>query len=338
MKTERIYKFDNYKFFLICCVVLGHIGNKYAPQSRTLAMAQFWVYLFHMPAFIFVSGLFSKKTIDMKRWNKIVPYIFLYVVMEIIEYVASVMVRGVEQSGLDLFHENGVPWFALTMFWCFFITVFVRKVHPGYVLVVSILLSVISGYCANIGSFLVIQRTIIFYPFFYLGYIIEIDKLLEFTNKIIVKIISTIVIIGSLVWVAENYEKVAAWRSLFRARYTYMEMSAQYQWGFLWRLAAYGISFIMLIAIISIVPYRKLPISWLGQRTLSVFVLHYPLLVIMFNKWDWMMNWMPDGKVAVHALIVCFVVVLFTSLKPFDYLVRLIMNVPERKKADIQRS
>ena len=64
--SSRLYKWDNYKLFLIICVVLGHIGNYYAASSPLLAKAQFWVYLFHMPAFIFVSGLFSKK-LSMKK-------------------------------------------------------------------------------------------------------------------------------------------------------------------------------------------------------------------------------------------------------------------------------
>ncbi len=57
---KRIYKWDNVKLFLIFLVIFGHILDLEASPSRLMETINFWIYSFYMPAFIFVSGLFSK--------------------------------------------------------------------------------------------------------------------------------------------------------------------------------------------------------------------------------------------------------------------------------------
>lgn len=65
----RIIKLDNLKFFLIFLVVLGHIFEEVIAAGNAnwdVKSARFFIYLFHMPLFLFVSGIFSKKNIDNK--------------------------------------------------------------------------------------------------------------------------------------------------------------------------------------------------------------------------------------------------------------------------------
>lgn len=59
--TKRIYKWDNLKCFLIVMVVIGHFVNQYAPISNTMKSLSLFIYSFHMPLFIFLSGLLQKK-------------------------------------------------------------------------------------------------------------------------------------------------------------------------------------------------------------------------------------------------------------------------------------
>ena len=77
MNKSRVAKWDNVKFLLILLVVVGHVADLYTKNSHVLAAIRFYIYIFHMPAFIFVSGLMSKKTIDNKNWRKIGSYVLL---------------------------------------------------------------------------------------------------------------------------------------------------------------------------------------------------------------------------------------------------------------------
>ena len=61
---KRIALWDNLKLFLIFLVVLGHLTLQYFYSSQMFCTVTMVIYTFHMPAFVFVSGLFSKKAIN----------------------------------------------------------------------------------------------------------------------------------------------------------------------------------------------------------------------------------------------------------------------------------
>src|SRR6476469_186875 len=52
--------FDNAKFLLIVLVVIGHNWYPLIGQSRAVKAAYMVVYAFHMPAFVLLSGYFSR--------------------------------------------------------------------------------------------------------------------------------------------------------------------------------------------------------------------------------------------------------------------------------------
>lgn len=56
MIKERDYLWDNIKAFLILTVVVGHFLPALAFDTALGEMVTFWIFTFHMPAFIFVSG------------------------------------------------------------------------------------------------------------------------------------------------------------------------------------------------------------------------------------------------------------------------------------------
>lgn len=56
---KRIALWDNLKLFLIL-VVLGHLSFDYFDSSQMFRTISMVIYTFHMPAFVFISGLFVK--------------------------------------------------------------------------------------------------------------------------------------------------------------------------------------------------------------------------------------------------------------------------------------
>ena len=58
MEQKRIYLFDNIKFLLILLVVIGHL-IEHSPMLKTQDCFRgifLYIYAFHMPLFIFISG------------------------------------------------------------------------------------------------------------------------------------------------------------------------------------------------------------------------------------------------------------------------------------------
>lgn len=333
MQKERSVLYDNVKFFLICCVVLGHLGNRYADKSYIIACAQFWIYLFHMPAFVFISGIFSKRAVKERKWNKAIPYIFLFFAMKVFSFGLAVYTKGVDKATIDFFHENGVPWFALSMFWWYAVTILIQNVHPNYVLIVSIVLSLISGYSTDVNSLFVMQRTIIFYPFFYAGYLTDPIKLQTVLQKWKIRIAGAAIILVTIALSFLYFHEIYYWRFLFRGikAYSQIHEGLPYAWGWIWRMTAYFISFVLTLAIISITPDVKCFISNIGKRTLSIYVFHNIFISLVLSKMGFFKKWLTQKHLSLHCIIFMLIIVLVTSLKPFDWITRKILNVPPKK-------
>ena len=58
-KHERIAYFDNVKGILIALVVLGHVISPVIATNPYANLLHHTIYLFHMPLFVFTTGLFS---------------------------------------------------------------------------------------------------------------------------------------------------------------------------------------------------------------------------------------------------------------------------------------
>ena len=61
---KRIALWDNLKLFLIFLVVLGHLSFDYFDSSQMFRTISMVIYTFHMPAFVFISGLFCKRSVN----------------------------------------------------------------------------------------------------------------------------------------------------------------------------------------------------------------------------------------------------------------------------------
>lgn len=330
MTESRSALYDNVKLFLIACVVVGHIGNHYSQLNPTIARIQFWIYLFHMPAFIFIAGMFSKRTIGERRWDRVVPYILLYLFMRTMSMVYSFAAKGTLES-VKFFRTDGVPWFALAMFWWYAVTILIQDVHPAYVLTMSVGVAAISGYGKDVNSFLVMQRSINFFPIFYLGYLIDPIKLKDFLKRWQIKVVSILILLISLLVSFQYFDSISYWRYLFRGLKTYAKIKKGLpaEWGWSWRILGYAVSLLLTFAIISLMPDIKSFFSNLGKRTLAVFAFHN-IGINLFLRIKPFAMWMTSDYLTVKCLVFAVAIVLLTSLKPFDWFVHRIMTVPKR--------
>ena len=57
-------------------------------EHSDLERLYLYIYIFHMPAFIFVSGLFSKGSVDNKNYKKVFECIVLYLFVKCIFYMS----------------------------------------------------------------------------------------------------------------------------------------------------------------------------------------------------------------------------------------------------------
>ncbi len=320
----RIQKWDILKFVLIFFVVLGHVCEMYTGTSGIF----FFIYSFHMPLFIFVSGLFSKKTINEKRYDKIFTYFVLYIFIKGILFFSRAINKGV--ISFRLFEENGVPWYAFAIFAFCLITIFLKNVSPKYVFIFSVIVACLAGYDGTLSNFLVSARIVVFYPFFYAGYVLEPSFVAEKLSSKPVKIISAAIIVGFIVFLSFKLNSITFLRPLLSGKNPYSTLTRYSEAGGLLRLGYYVFVFILGAAIISLVPNKlgKGTVARLGSRSVQVYALHYFFIDLLYSNFD-LIGW-ADGiypnlsKILILPISVA--ILLLCSTKYLEPIFKVILN------------
>ncbi len=314
-QKKRVEKWDILKFGLIFLVVLGHFADQYVDTSNMAKMIFIYVYSFHMPLFIFVSGLFSKKNISEKRYKNIFSFFTLYLFIKIVDMISRVIISG--EITFSMLNEGGAPWYALAICIYSLATILFRKISPKYVLVFSVVLAAVVGYDNDIATKFSLARIITFYPFFYAGYVLKQQKVADFLSKKPFKIASAIILLTAALIVIFKINSIYWLRPLLTSARSYSKLQEARIYGGLDRLAYYAVAFLMGSAVISLTP-NKLgngTIAKLGSRSIQVYALHYTVIYLLYGFIS------SKSYIAVHSWVIfpfALVTTLFFSMKFFE--------------------
>lgn len=336
LNSARSQKWDILKFVMIFLVVLGHAADFYTGNSEQMRSLYFFIYIFHMPIFIFVSGLFAKRTVNEKRKDKIFGYLVIYIVLKVL-FFAEKTLAGANPK-VEIFSEGGIPWFMLALFAFMIITILIKDFSPKFILPFSILLACIAGYDNDIGDFLAISRIIVYYPFFYAGYCLDRKKVEAFCSGKAKKAFSLVLLAALAAFVLVSGDEIYWLRPLLTGRNPFSTLGEYAQYGFAIRLAYYFIVAVVCCAIITVMP-DKTPFgiaAKLGQRTLAVYTFHYVALFILYNVFNCkeIFDELFPGFAGWVIIPISVVITLLFSLKPFNDIVSSFLSVPMIKKTE----
>lgn len=342
LNSERSQKWDILRFFLIFSVVLGHAADNYTGTYEHMRSLFFFIYIFHMPLFIFISGLFAKRAINEKRFDKIAGYLLLYFILNF--YVYFVKLLAGKNPELHILDQGGAPWFMLALFAFNLITIAIRKAPQAAVFLVSIAAACIIGYFET-DDFLALSRIFVYYPFFYLGYCIDREKLEAVCDGRLKKTVAAIIIICVAVLVFVKGDEIYWLRYLLTGRNSYYTAlgdgnpcrttpDINHNFGFLFRLAYFSVVLVVGLSIIILTP-KKTPFGLcakLGQRTLAVYGLHFGALYLIYKIFN-LKSVFADALGHYHEWIIvpiALLITLFFSIKFFNTGLMYLMNLPAK--------
>ena len=278
---KRVAYFDNMKFILIVLVVIGHFIDQYTDNSRLFKAMYLLIYTFHMPLFLFLSGLFDKRGEPLAdKAMKGIYYISLSVLLKCLISLTRFIMTG--KWSFQLLSESGIPWF------CFALGVFIIltgvlariKIKLYAVIAVNIIIACFTGLDKSIGDLLCLSRIIVFYPFFLLGTMINKESIQRIPAKRAVRILSFVFLLALCVFAYLYLDKVYVMRHIFTGRNPF-NASVRSQ-GPLLRLACYAVTAVIGFAFMMIVPAGRLKIlTCFGERTLQVYFWHRPVLYVL---------------------------------------------------------
>ncbi|MFC2948961.1 acyltransferase family protein [Virgibacillus sediminis] len=298
---ERNAFFDNAKVLLIFLVVFGHIIQPFTSESQGMNTLYLWIYTFHMPAFILLSGFFAKgygnKGYVMKLAKKLLLPYFIFQTL----YTGYFFLIGNDDWLNGLFYPHWSLWFLFSLFCWHMLLYWFKKIPAPLSILLAVQIGLIVGYFGDIGHTFSLSRTFVFFPFFLTGYWTSEKQIMQVKRQgVKIASIGIMAIVAVAIYFAPDFS--SGW---LLASKSYGQLGAA-EAGGLFRFVVYVTAVLMTISVLAWVPKHHTWYTDIGTRTLYVYLLH-GFFIQFFRAADlFKVNNVFDvlGLAAISALIV----------------------------------
>ncbi|MEV2195626.1 acyltransferase family protein [Streptomyces phaeochromogenes] len=309
---QRDAFFDNAKYLAIVFVAMGHAWEPLTDHSRAAEALYMVVYTFHMPAFILISGYFSR-SFDMRtdRLQRLVTGIAVpYILFEVAYSLFKKWADDDPSHPISLLDPWYLTWFLVALF-VWRMTVPLWKV-VRWPVPLALAIAILASVSPDIGDDLDLQRVLQFLPFFVVGLFMKPEHF-QLMRRREVRILSVPVLLGALAfayWAGPRMS--SAW---FYHRDSAQELGSPWWAGVVMTLAMFGCSLVLTSCFFAWVPRRKMWFTVLGAGTLYGYLLH-GFLAKGSRFWGWYdeYTWLnqPLGEIFLTVVAAAVITVLCT--------------------------
>jgi len=263
---KREIKFDNLRGFAMLLIVFCHFlqQNQFIDTFAYNFTYKF-IYLFHLPLLVFVSGYLSKATPEsgVKAFrNILIPYF----IFESLWMAYLYLLQGRIPVNPFFLPEVGL-WYLLSLyFWRLFLPTATRI---RYVFWLSILLSLYVGVLKFTTGFLSISRTVCFFPIFLLGFYFH-----QYKERLTINpYLSLAILIPMLT--ATTLLIMPYMTSILGLKLSYHSMHMGNLKGIILRTVVLAVMMTSVILINNLMTSKKSFLTRIGRNSLSVYVLQF---------------------------------------------------------------
>ncbi len=265
---QRDSLLDNAKFVLILLVFVGHAIR---PGEKT-GLGQslyYWIYLFHMPAFVLISGYLSKsydgaaRRVDKLVTSLAVPYLIFWGI-----YALQLLSDGKNLPGGPL-DPLWITWFLFALLvWRLTVPIWRRLRWP---VTTSVAISVAAAFVET-GDAIGVARILSMLPFFVVGLVLE-PRHFDLLRRPVLRICSGVVVVATAVVTYTHLRGFS--REWVYWRHTLEERDIDFlPYGLPARLVFMGLAFVLIAALLSLTPRQPTWFTRFGALTLYVYLLH----------------------------------------------------------------
>jgi fucose 4-O-acetylase-like acetyltransferase len=301
--------FDNAKYLAIVLVAMGHSWEPLRNGSRAASALYMFVYAFHMPAFILISGYFSRN-FDFRpdRLKRLLTGVAVpYVTSETVYSLLKGWAGGDGSYPVSLLDPWYLTWFLIALFvWRVTTPLWQITRHP---VPLALAIAALASCSPDIGDDLDLQRVLQFLPFFVAGLRMRPEHF-RMVRRRQVRLLSVPVTAAALVFAYWAVPRMnAGW---FYHRDSAQELGAPWWSGMVMTFALFGCSMVLTACFFAWVPGRTMWFTALGAGTLYGYLLHGLLIKgSHFAGWyDQSWPHTPAGAIVVTAVAVVVVTAL----------------------------
>jgi fucose 4-O-acetylase-like acetyltransferase len=271
---------DNAKFVLILLVFVGHAIR---PGEKT-GLGQslyYWIYLFHMPAFVLISGYLSKsydgapRRVDKLVTSLALPYLIFWGI-----YSLQLLSDGKNLPGGPL-DPLWITWFLFALLvWRLTVPIWRRLRWP---VTTSVAISVAAAFVET-GDAVGVARILSMLPFFVVGLVLE-PRHFDLLRRPVVRVCSGVAVVATAVVTYTHLRGFS--REWVYWRHTLEERDIDFlPYGLLARMVFMGLAFVLIAALLSLTPRQPTWFTQFGALTLYVYLLH-GLVIRVGTQFGW---------------------------------------------------
>ncbi|WP_329616241.1 acyltransferase family protein [Streptomyces brevispora] len=309
---KRDAYFDNAKYLAIVLVAVAHSWVPVMEGSRAARALYMVTYTFHMPAFIIISGYFSRSfSPTPAKVKRLVTGVAVpYVVFETAYSLFRRYANDSPDAAISLLEPWYLTWFLAALFiWRITTPIWQNLRHP---LAVSLVIAVLASLTPGIGDDLDLPRVLQFLPFFVLGLQLRPEHF-RLVQRREVRLLALPLFAGAAVfayWAAPRMQ--LGW---FLRDSSAQDMNAPWWSGAVMTLALFGCATLLTIGFLAWVPRRHMWFTVLGAGTICGYLLHGFLVkgadyAGIFDRNEWLIS--PTGLVLVTLVAAAGVTLLCT--------------------------
>ena len=151
-KQSRDLAFDNIRGLLIFLVVFGHALEYFRLSFPFAQFLYVFIYFFHMPVFIFISGYFSKN-VQRGREQAVRQFLLPYLLLNLILSLIMLAIGKIDQ--ILILNPGWTLWYLYCMFgWRLLLPDLIRVRH---VFILSLIVGVLSGFLTEFGTYMALS-------------------------------------------------------------------------------------------------------------------------------------------------------------------------------------
>lgn len=271
-ESNRLYYWDNIKGILIITVVFGHFLWDYWGLGSADIFIKI-IYFFHMPSFAYVSGYLSKSENSRSKHN-LSRMILIYIIFN---FSILILHNILFSPSFSLITPLYSYWFLLSLIiWRMTVSQLAKiKASAIFLLFAALLI----GFWGDATNVLAISRTVVFYPFFMMGFLLDsnyIDKLTSSENYSQIIKGSLLLAAGVILAFVLSQTNLLTQSNLVMDPYRSVSDIAV-------RVMVFQVSLFVIGGLLLLVRNHELPLlTRCGKNSLAIYVLHRPVTLMFF--------------------------------------------------------
>lgn len=323
--NHKDIKLSNLKGILIFLVVFGHFIEIYKHEYYQLYV---FIYAFHMPLFVFISGYLAKRM----RLSKILNLILLYLIFQ--TFFNWVLYKT---GDYPLQFTYGTPhfhlWYIVSLGFWYGLVWIISKLNLNtfgkwitflIVFIISFLsrwytndvVEFVRIYYDNFTSYtLSYQRTLSFMPFFFLGYFMSKKSLTSIYNSLKNRLAIVVLLIFTMLITFFYVEYAYGVESVFRGSFgvdKYLEVGDGFAEYVLKITIHYVLALWLCYLLFNLISNKQHVLTKWGDHSLMIFLFH-PVAVFILRQTEFMDEWAFDTKLFTMLFIAMVTTIVLSS-------------------------